>query len=78
MTNGNCAILIWTLSIFVTLSKTDAANINLKMMSSRDHDLGFSVNITRNHDGDIIILKGKKRKLGDEQKLFVAFRLPRY
>ena len=40
--------------------KTDAANINPKMLDSRDRaSLSQSVNITRSHDGDILIIKGK-------------------
>ncbi|CRK95496.1 CLUMA_CG008965, isoform A [Clunio marinus] len=57
--NGYCAILLWTLSIFIILSKTGSVSINLNMLNSRNHGaaLKHTLNITRNHDGDIIILK---------------------
>lgn len=59
----NCAILIWTFtSIFTYISKTEAASIHQKMLDSREHiSTNLSVNITRSHDGDIIIVKGKKK-----------------
>lgn len=60
----NCAILIWTVvSIFTYLSETEAASINQKMLDSRERiSANLPVNITRSHDGDIIIVKGKKKR----------------
>lgn len=59
--NGYCAILVgWMLT---TSFLCYAANINPKMLDSRVHvSINHSVNITRNHDGDIIIVKGKLKK----------------
>ena len=58
----DCAILIWTvMSIFTYLSKTEAASINQKMLDSRELVSTNSVNVSRSHDGDIIVVKGKKK-----------------
>ena len=74
--NGYCAILIWILSIsLILISKTEAANINPKMLDSREHiSINHSVNITRSHDGDIIIVKGKKSILLIESFLWFFLR----
>ena len=48
------------MSIF-TLSKTEAASINQKMLESHELISTNSVNVSRSHDGDIIIVKGKKK-----------------
>lgn len=54
----SCAILMWTImSISTIIFKTEAANI--KTLEARDHAIVHSVNITRSHDGDIIIVKGE-------------------
>lgn len=48
---------------FILTSKTDAANINPKILESREQIANsHPVNITRSHDGDIIIVKGEPRK----------------
>lgn len=59
--------------LIITLtSKTDAANINLKKLEYASINRP-PVNVTRSHDGDIIIIKGKfpasiKRKHSIESK----------
>jgi hypothetical protein len=60
--NGNCAILLWTVPLLLLstpfiLNKTDAAKINPKMLEAREVS---PMNITRSHDGDIIIIKGRQ------------------
>lgn len=55
---------------FIILSfKTDAANINPKLDSREHIAISHPVNITRSHDGDIIIVKGEDKK--KERKTFL-------
>lgn len=61
---GNCAISLWLLLISFVLSTINAANINPKVLDSREL-ISINrppVNITRSHDGDIIIIKGKEKR----------------
>lgn len=45
------------------ISKTDSANINSKTLDTREHSsISRSVNITRSHDGDILVVKGKEKE----------------
>lgn len=67
---------MWTL-LFISINPpvADSANINPKMLDAREHvSIKHSpVNITRSHDGDIIMIKGKKRNGKAEVKALFGF-----
>lgn len=52
----DCAILLWlSITTLIIVPKIEAANINSRELNNNEKHL---VNVTRNHEGDIIFFKG--------------------